>query len=140
MLLTSIFLSCAVVADEGVVIALCSSFSLQLLLLPRHTLCSLLTSIFLSCVVIADESVVIALCSSFISQLLLLGPTAAIWAPFVALHIPDGVTSLPGTREATIQRLLQVRLLSQSVVICHMLCVSHVTFIMIERCYWLLGL
>jgi hypothetical protein len=60
-------------------------------------------------VFIADEGVVIALCSSFISQLLLLGPAAAIWAPFVALHIPDGLLSLPGTREAAIQRLLQVR-------------------------------
>jgi hypothetical protein len=59
----------------------------------------------------ADEGVVIALCSSFVSQLLLLGPTAAIWAPFVALHMPDGLLSLPGTREAAIQRLLQVRML-----------------------------
>jgi hypothetical protein len=57
----------------------------------------------------ADEGVAIALCSSFISQLLLLGSPAATWALFVALHIPDGLIALPGTREAVIQRLLQVR-------------------------------
>ncbi|WIA44337.1 hypothetical protein OEZ86_007126 [Tetradesmus obliquus] len=56
------------------------------------------------------ERVAIALCGSFAAQLLLLNtPAAAVWAPFVALHIPsDGAIALPGAREAAIQRLLQV--------------------------------
>ncbi|WIA23826.1 hypothetical protein OEZ85_013491 [Tetradesmus obliquus] len=57
------------------------------------------------------ERVAIALCGSFAAQLLLLNsPAAAVWAPFVALHIPSdsGGIAMPGAREAAIQRLLQV--------------------------------
>jgi hypothetical protein len=42
---------------------------------------------------------------------------------FLPLHISDGLLSLPGTREAAIQRLLQVRMF---VFACNIGTVTHV--------------